>query len=605
MEINIIETDHKQIENYIAGHASNGHELFGPIAYQDGYIFRVYAPNADQLFIKGDFTNWQNHEMSRNPQYGYFYTFLKAKVGDYYKLIVVKDGNWVEHTDPFARAMDYEGDFASLIVDEHYKFDDDNFIKNRTKNFDKAMNIYEIHIGSWLRYGKDGNFLDIVDKLIAHIKEMNYTHIEIMPVTEYPYYPSWGYQSTGFFATSSRYGRPEDFKKFIDLMHQNGIGVILDVVAVHFANDYYGLKTFDGTHLYESAYEGLTYSEWGSINFDYSKGHVRSFMKSSFSYWIENFHLDGIRVDAVSYMIYYNGNENRGVHKDNINFISDLNKTLAKKYPDVMLIAEDSSSYPLVTNKNSNEGLGFDYKWDMGWMNDTIKYFEVDSYNRSMYHNKITFSMFYFYDERYLLPLSHDEVVHLKKPMINKMNGSYEDKFKQLKLINTYQMTHPGKKLNFMGNEIATFDEWNENESINWDIKNYPIHDGFNRFIKDLNYLYKNNSAFFAHDYDENGFKWLVVDDAKTSVFAYERIADDSRFLIVLNMANVYHKAYEFIFDEDLIFIEKINSFASAYGGARETYREIEIRKGEVLKLELWEYEAAVFEIRKKNEKTN
>lgn len=605
MEINIIETDHEQIKNYINGHASNGHELFGPIAYQDGYIFRVYAPNADQLFIKGDFTNWQNHEMSRNPQYGYFYTFLKAKVGDYYKLIVVKDGNWVEHTDPFARAMDYEGDFASLIVDEHYKFDDDNFIKNRTKNFDKAMNIYEIHIGSWLRYGKDFNFLDIVDKLIAHIKEMNYTHVEIMPVTEYPYYPSWGYQSTGFFATSSRYGRPEDFKKFIDLMHQNGIGVILDVVAVHFANDYYGLKTFDGTHLYESAYEGLTYSEWGSINFDYSKGHVRSFMKSSFSYWIEKFHLDGIRVDAVSYMIYYNGNENRGVHKDNINFISDLNKTLAKKYPDVMLIAEDSSSYPLVTNKNSNEGLGFDYKWDMGWMNDTIKYFEVDSYNRSMYHNKITFSMFYFYDERYLLPLSHDEVVHLKKPMINKMNGSYEDKFKQLKLINTYQMTHPGKKLNFMGNEIATFDEWNENESINWDIKNYPIHDDFNRYIKDLNYLYKNYSAFFARDYDENGFKWLVVDDAKTSVFAYERIADDSRFLIVLNMANVYHKAYEFVFDEDLIFIEKINSFASTYGGAREAYREIEIRKGEVLKLELWEYEAAVFEIRKKNEKTN
>lgn len=605
MEINIIETDHKQIENYIAGHSSNGHELFGPIPHEDGYIFRVYAPNADQMFIKGDFTNWENHEMSKNPEYGYFYTFSKAKIGDFYKLVVVKDGNWVEHTDPFARAMDYEGDFASLIVDENYNFTDDNFIKNRSKNFDKPMNIYEIHIGSWLRYGKNVNFLDIVDKLIAHIKEMNYTHVEIMPVTEYPFYPSWGYQSTGFFATSSRYGRPEDFKKFVDLMHQNDIGVILDVVAVHFANDYYGLKTFDGTHLYESPYEGLTYSEWGSINFDYSKGHVRSFMKSSFSYWIEKFHLDGIRVDAVSYMIYYNGNENRGVHKDNINFISDLNKTLATNYPDVMVIAEDSSSYPLVTNKNSNDGLGFDYKWDMGWMNDTIKYFEVDSYNRSMYHNKITFSMYYFYNERYLLPLSHDEVVHLKKPMINKMNGSYEDKFKQLKLLNTYQMTHPGKKLNFMGNEIATFDEWNENESINWDIKNYPVHDDFSRYIKDLNYIYKNNPAFFAGDYDEEGFKWIVVDDAKTSVFAYERIADNSRFLVVLNMANVYHKAYEFAFDEDLIFIEKLNSFASAYGGAREEYREIKIRKGEVLKLELWEYEAAVFEIREKNEKTN
>ena len=605
MEINIIESDHKEIKNYIDGNASDGHKIFGAIAYEDGYIFRVYAPNADQIFIKGDFTDWHNYEMTKNPEFGYFYAFLNARIGDYYKYVVVKDGNWVEHTDPFAKAMDHEGDFATQIVNESYKFDDEQFIKNRSKNFDKAMNIYEVHIGSWLRYGKDVNFLDIVDKLIDYIKKMNYTHIEIMPVTEYPFYPSWGYQSTGFFATTSRYGRPEDFKKFVDLMHQNGIGVILDVVAVHFANDYYGLETFDGTHLYESPYEGLTYSEWGSINFDYSKGHVRSFMKSCFSYWIESFHLDGIRVDAVSYMIYYNGNENRGVHKDNIIFISDLNKTLTIKYPDVMLIAEDSSSYPLVTNKNSDDGLAFDYKWDMGWMNDTIKYFEVDSYNRSMYHNKITFSMFYFYNERFLLPLSHDEVVHLKKPMISKMNGDYYDKFKQLKLLNTYQMTHPGKKLNFMGNEIATFDEWNENESINWPIQNYPIHDDFNRYIKDLNFIYKNNPAFYARDYYEDGFKWIVVDDANTSVFAYERRSANSRFLVVLNMANVYHGGYEFMYDENLIFREKINSFNNAYGGDKGAYRQIEIRKGEVLKLELWEYEAAVFEIFKKNEKTN
>lgn len=330
-------------------------------------------------------------------------------------------------------------------------------------------------------------------------------------------------------------------------MHQNGIGVILDVVAVHFANDYYGLKMFDGTHMYESSYEDLTYSEWGSINFDYSKGHVKSFMKSSFAYWIDNFHLDGIRVDAVSYMIYYNGNENRGIHDDNINFISDLNKTLEIAYPSVMRIAEDSSAYPGVTHPVEDGGLGFDYKWDLGWMNDTIKYFEVDSYNRSMYHSKVTFSMFYFYNEKFLLPLSHDEVVHLKKPMINKMFGSYEDRFKELKVLNTYQMTHPGKKLNFMGNEIATFDEWNENESINWNILNYPTHDDFNRYLKDLNYLYKENKAFYANDYKEDGFKWTVVDDANTSVFAYERYAENSRFLVVLNMANMYHGAYEFL----------------------------------------------------------
>lgn len=604
MDINIIDTDHQAVENYINGHSTAGHEIWGAFPYEDGYVFRVYAPNADEMYIKGDFTGWENRQMTKNHQYGYFYIYQPAEIGQYYKYIVVKDGNWVEHADPYGKAMDLEGDFATIIVDDSYEFTDDEFIKNRSKNFDKPMNIYELHIGSWLRWGDRVNFLDIVDKLIKHVKDMNYTHVEIMPVTEYPYYPSWGYQSTGFFATSSRYGSPADFKKFIDLLHANGIGVILDVVAVHYANDYYGLAMFDGTHMYESPYEGLTYSEWGSINFDYSKGHVRSFMKSSMSYWIENFHLDGIRVDAVSYMVYFNGNANRGIHHDNINFIKDLNGTLNYLYPNVMLIAEDSSPYPQVTDPVAEGGLGFDYKWDMGWMNDTLKYLEVEAYNRSMYHSKITFSMFYFYNERFVLPLSHDEVVHLKGAMVNKMAGSYEDSFKQLKVLYTYQMAHPGKMLNFMGNEIATFDEWNENASINWDIMNYPVHDDFNRFLKDLNKIYKENDAFFKYDYKEEGFRWIIVDDAATSVFAFERIADDSRYLVVLNFNNMYHGAFELPYDEDLVFIEKINSFNPKYGGNKTYLREIEIEKGNPLRLELWEYEAAVFEIRE-NAKTN
>lgn len=598
MDVNLIETDYAKIKAYIEGNSNEGHKIWGAIACGDGYIFRLYAPNADKVYIKGDFTNWKNLEMTKNVDYGYFFIKLDAKVNDYYKYVIVKDGNYVDHADPYSKAMDYEGDFASLITDDSYEFADEDFIEKRSKNFNNPMNIYELHIGSWIRYGDRVNFLDIVDGLIKYVKEMNYTHVEIMPITEYPYYPSWGYQSTGFFATSSRYGRPLDFKKFVDLLHQNGIGVILDVVAVHFASDYYGLKTFDGSFLYESPYEDLTYSQWGSINFDYSKAHVRSFMKSSFSYWIENFHLDGIRVDAVSYMIYYNGNENRGVHKDNIYFIKDLNQTLKEKYEDVMLIAEDSSSYPLVTEDVLNGGLGFDYKWDLGWMNDTIKYFKVDSYNRSHYHNKITFSMFYFYNEKFILPLSHDEVVHLKGSMINKMNGSYEDKFKQLKVLYTYQMAHPGKILNFMGNEIATFDEWNENASINWDIKSYPKHDDLNRFVKDINYLYKNNPAFYKYDYEEKGFKWIVVDDSNTSVFAFERVAENSRFLIVLNMTNTYHGSYEIYYDENLTFEEKINSFNPRYGGVKTYLRNIKIEKGSPLKLELWEYEAAIFEIK-------
>ncbi len=463
MKVNIIETNHSYIKDYIDGHSSAGADIWGAQKDCDGYyIFRVLAPNADEVYIKGDFTSWQNVAMTKNYEYGYFFIRLKASVGDYYKYVVNHEGNFVEKTDPFAKAMDKEGDFASIITDDSYEFADDTFIKNRSKNFDKPLNIYEIHIGSWKRYGDNVNFLDIVDELVSYAKKMNYTHVEIMPITEYPYYPSWGYQSTGFFATSSRFGSPVDLKKFVDILHQNGIGVILDMVAVHFASDFYGLDHFDGTGMYESVYPDLKYSEWGSNNFDYSKGHVRSFMKSAFSYWIENFHFDGIRIDAVSYMIHYNGNKNRGVHQDNINFIRDLNKTIASDHPDVMLIAEDSSDYPKVTASVDEDGLGFDYKWDLGWMNDTLRYFKTDSMNRVDHQQNINFSMFYFYNEKFVLPLSHDEVVHLKGAVVNKMNGSYEEKFKQLKLLFTYQMTHPGKKLNFMGNDIATFDEWNE-----------------------------------------------------------------------------------------------------------------------------------------------
>lgn len=599
MKVNITETNHDYIENYLAGHSSMGADIWGAHKDTDGkYVFRVLAPNADEVYIKGDFTSWENTKMTKNTKYGYFFIKLDAKPGDYYKYIVVHEGNWVEKTDPFARAMDKEGDFASIITDDSYDFSDEEFIKQRDKNFDKPLNIYEIHIGSWLRYNDKVNFLDIVDKLVDYVKEMNYTHVEIMPITEYPYYPSWGYQSSGFFATSSRFGSPVDLKKFVDILHQNGIGVILDMVAVHFASDYFGLDHFDGTGMYESIYPDLKYSEWGSNNFDYSKGHVRSFMKSAMTYWLENFHFDGIRIDAVSYMIHYNGNKNRGVHKDNIEFIKDLNKTIHEAFLNVMLIAEDSSDFPQVTGKVEDGGLGFDYKWDLGWMNDTLRYFKTDSINRIDHQANINFSMFYFYNERFILPLSHDEVVHMKGAMINKMAGSYEEKFKQLKLLYTYQMTHPGKKLNFMGNEIATFDEWNEHESINWDILKFPTHDDIHRYVKDLNSLYLESPAFFEKDYEEEGFAWKVVDDNINSVFAYERKANDERYLVVLNMTNTYKGAFEIPYDEDLEFVEVLDSLSETYGGSRWEKRKIKIEKGNNLVLELWEYEAIVLKVK-------
>lgn len=599
MKVNVTETNHDHIENYLAGHSSMGADIWGAHKDTDGkYLFRVLAPNADEVYIKGDFTSWENTKMTKNTKYGYFFIKLDANPGDYYKYVVVHEGNWVEKTDPFARAMDKEGDFASIITDDSYDFSDEEFIKNRDKNFDKPLNIYEIHIGSWLRYNDNVNFLDIVDRLVRYVKEMNYTHVEIMPITEYPYYPSWGYQSSGFFATSSRFGSPVDLKKFVDILHQNGIGVILDMVAVHFASDYFGLDHFDGTGMYESVYPDLKYSEWGSNNFDYSKGHVRSFMKSAVSYWLENFHFDGIRIDAVSYMIHYNGNKNRGVHKDNIEFIKDLNKTIHESFPNVMLIAEDSSDYPQVTGKVEDGGLGFDYKWDLGWMNDTLRYFKTDSINRIDHQANINFSMFYFYNERFILPLSHDEVVHMKGAMINKMAGSYEEKFKQLKLLYTYQITHPGKKLSFMGNEIATFDEWNEHDSINWDILKFPTHDDIHRYVKDLNALYLESPAFFEKDYEEDGFSWKVVDDNINSVFAYERKAGDDRYLVVLNMTNTYKASFEIPYDEGLEFVEVLDSLSETYGGSRWEKRNIKIEKGNNLVLELWEYEAIVLKVK-------
>lgn len=599
MKVNITETQHNHIEDYLNGYSSMGADIWGAHKDSDGmYVFRVLAPNADEVYIKGDFTSWTNTKMTKNTEYGYFFIKLDANPGDYYKYIVVHEGNWMEKTDPFARAMDKEGDFASIITDDSYDFADQDFIKQRDKNFDKPLNIYEIHIGSWLRYNDKVNFLDIVDRLVSYVKEMNYTHVEIMPITEYPYYPSWGYQSSGFFATSSRFGSPVDLKKFVDILHQNGIGVILDMVAVHFASDYFGLDHFDGSGMYESVYPDLKYSEWGSNNFDYSKGHVRSFMKSAVSYWLENFHFDGIRIDAVSYMIHYNGNKNRGVHKDNIEFIKDLNKTIHESFPNVMLIAEDSSDYPQVTGKVEDGGLGFDYKWDLGWMNDTLRYFKTDSINRIDHQANINFSMFYFYNERFILPLSHDEVVHMKGAMINKMAGSYEEKFKQLKLLYTYQITHPGKKLNFMGNEIATFDEWNEHESINWDILKFPTHDDIHRYVKDLNALYLESPAFFEKDYEEDGFSWKVVDDNINSVFAYERKAGNDRYLVVLNMTNTYKARYEIPYDEEVEFVEVLDSLSETYGGSRWDKRNIKIEKGNNLVLELWEYEAIVLKVK-------
>ena len=599
MKVNITETCHDHIENYLAGHSSMGADIWGAHKDTDGmYIFRLLAPNADEVYIKGDFTSWENTKMTKNTKYGYFFIKLDANPGDYYKYIVVHEGNWVEKTDPFARAMDKEGDFASIITDDSYDFSDEEFIKQRDKNFDKPLNIYEIHIGSWLRYNDNVNFLDIVDRLVSYVKEMNYTHVEIMPITEYPYYPSWGYQSSGFFATSSRFGSPVDLKKFVDILHQNGIGVILDMVAVHFASDYFGLDHFDGTGMYESIYPDLKYSEWGSNNFDYSKGHVRSFMKSAMTYWLENFHFDGIRIDAVSYMIHYNGNKNRGVHKDNIEFIKDLNKTIHEAFPNVMLIAEDSSDFPQVTGKVEDGGLGFDYKWDLGWMNDTLDYFKKTSDERRENLGKLTFSMMYAWNEHYILPFSHDENVHGKATIVQKMYGEYEGKFPQARALYLYMAIHPGKMLDFMGNEFAQLREFDESREQDWMVLKYPNHDDFHRYRRALNEAYLANEAFWSREYDPEAFRWLDCAHPELDACAIWRDGHDGAVLAAFNFGDTELADYTLTLPRAGKLTKLLDTDWQCFGGRTEKPKRLVGKAcGGELKLTLAPFSGQLFKL--------
>lgn len=597
MQISSIDTDYSMIEDYLLGKSYEGYKFFGAIKDNDKYIFRVYAPNADNVYIRGDFSNWENLRMTKNHRYGYFFIRIKANKYDCYKYLIEKNGVFTEKSDPYAKMMDLRPEFATWIVEDDYKFKDSLWMDKRSDNLDKPLNIYELHLGSWVNRDGFGSPLNIVDSLVSYLKKMNYTHVELTPITEYPLDESWGYQVTGFFSMTRRYGNPNDLKEFIDILHQNNIGVILDYVIVHYANDNYGLKHFDGNSLYEPDYPDIEKSQWGSFNFDYSKNHVKSFIKSSINYWITNFHFDGIRMDAISNMIYWDGNSDRGVNENNLSFLKELNHDLKNKYPSIMLIAEDSSSYPKVTSKVEDGGVGFDYKWDLGWMNDTLRYFSMDSFYRSNHQSKINFSMFYFYNEKYILPISHDEVVHLKKSMINKMSGSYEDKFKQYKLFYIYQMTHPGKKLNFMGNEIAMFREWDEHRGIDWNLLEYPIHDSFNRFVADINKLYISNEALYKWDFDQKGFLWNTVDDNYNSVFSYFRIYEDKELFVVLNMTNTYKGSYEFEFDKDIKLKRIVSSLYEKYGGYRKEESTVIESKDKKLQIEISEYEAIIYEV--------
>ena len=386
---------------------------------------------------------------------------------------------------------------------------------------------------------RDSTYAELAELLPAYCKENGFTHIELMPLAEHPFDGSWGYQITGFYAPTSRYGTPQQLAEFVNACHKEGIGVILDFVPVHFAIDSYGLKEFDGTPLYEYPAAAVGQSEWGSCNFMHSRGEIRCFIQSCADYWLQVFHADGLRMDAVSRLIYWQGDESRGVNDTAIDFLKAFNLGLKQRHPTAMLIAEDSTNFPGVTKPVDQGGLGFDYKWDLGWMNDTLDYFRTPPWERCNHYHKLTFSMAYFYNELFLLPFSHDENVHGKATIIQKMYGDYEEKFMQCRALYMYMYTHPGKKLNFMGNEFGQFREWDENREQDWEILHYPIHDAFHKYIKQISGIYCSRKALHCGEYNMKTFNWLVADAAEKCVYIYERAFENDKIICAFNFSGI------------------------------------------------------------------
>ena len=556
----------------------SAYKLLGSHFYNDGVIFRVWAPNAKKVAVVGDFNCWDRYKnvMIKITEEGLWEVFIPGvKEYDSYKYaILTKSNRYILKSDPYAFHSELRPNTASKVFNlEGYKFNDEVWMKNRIQHhyYNKPLNIYELNLASWRTYS-DGNFFDYVKlayELKEYVKKMGYTHVEIMPISEYPYDPSWGYQVTGFYSITSRFGTPKQFMEFVDILHQNNIGVIVDWVPGHFCKDAHGLMEFDGSFLYEPSdplkreHEG-----WGTRTFDYGRCEIQSFLVSNAMYLIKEYHIDGLRVDAVASMLYLDYCREEGKWKKNnlgtnINleaeaFIKKLNRAINELNIGVLMIAEESTTYPGITKSVDDGGLGFSYKWNMGWMNDTLSYMKTDPIFKQYEHNKLTFQLTYAYSEKFILPLSHDEVVHGKLSLVNKMAGDYYQKFMSLQTYLMYMMSHPGKKLNFMGNEIAQIIEWREDREIDWLLLQYPLHVEFQNFVSDLNHIYLNNKPLYELDDSWDGFKWLIVDDNGHNTFTYERIDQNSKKIItVLNFSfcdwngyffNAENGKYEIIF---------------------------------------------------------
>ena len=567
-----------------------------------GVRFNLWAPNALQISIIGEFNHWQEKAniMNKIGKSDIWTAFIPGiKPEDMYKFKIYGPENQIRiKSDPFAFYSEKAPGTASRVYSlENYNWNDSQWL-NKRKDYnprEEPISIYEIHLGSWKRKA-DGEFLnyrEIADELVDYVLELGFTHIELLPITEHPFAGSWGYQTTGYYAPTSRYGTPHDFMYFIDKCHQHNIGVIIDWVPGHFCKDDHGLRLFDGTPLFENSdHKKANNLQWDTLNFDFEQPEVWSFLISNAYFWFEKYHIDGLRVDAVSNILYldyqkdedewtpneFGGNENI----EGINFLKKLNEVIFDDFPGSLMIAEESSTWPDITTPTYDGGLGFNYKWNMGWMNDTLEYMETDSYFRKWEHNNLTFSIVYTYSENYILPLSHDEVVHGKKSLLDKMPGDYWQKFANLRLLYGYMIGHPGKKLLFMGGEFGQFIEWNFKQELDWHLFDYEKHRQLFNYVKKINQIYLQEKSLWIADHEQNGFKWIEANDRQNSVLSFLRFnkLKDEHLIVICNFTPVTKSNYKIGVPSSQSYKVILNSNWYKFGGKENksliTYKPME-----------------------------
>ena len=588
-------TEHAQLPIYLFKQGTNveAFRFFGAHLTeqneQPGAMFRVWAPHAKAVSIVGDFNSWVpgSHPMQQMEETGVWEAFVAGiQEYDVYKYcITTQEDELVFKADPYAFHAETRPSNASKVYQlEGYEWKDAKWqqLQAEKASFDQPMNIYEMHLGSWKRKpdGSPYNYAELAGELIPYLQKMNYTHVELLPITEHPLDASWGYQVTGYFAPTSRFGTPKDLMRFVDACHLAGIGVIMDWVPAHFPRDEFGLSMFDGQPCYEDPNPKRgEYREWGTKVFNFGMPEVKSFLISSALYWLEQFHMDGLRVDAVASMLYLDYDRKDGEWEANIHggrenleaidFLQKLNSTVLSRHPHKLMIAEESTAWPKVSWPVEEGGLGFNFKWNMGWMNDMLDYMRTDPLFRAGCHNKVTFSFFYAFSERFVLPISHDEVVHGKGSMINKMPGDYLEKFAELRTFYGYMMAHPGKKLLFMGQEFAQFSEWNEDAQLDWQLMDYESHRQMQEYVQDLNGFYRTHAPFWQVDFSWEGFQWVVPDDNQQSVVAFLRKdAQGNSILVICNFNPVEREDYQLGVPVQGSYKELFSSDAPQYGGS-------------------------------------